>query len=125
MEALGNFPLCPSLNAAVGTLPSKKNKNIKTSRASVGPLWLRDLPEKPEAYCWTVSNKIAILTFFTHRSDEGSWKNQGPDLQNISRRCYEYLTIIPKLRSTYDGRLICKTSYKESKAFHKYDSLAK
>jgi len=60
VEALGNCPVCRSLNPAVGTLPSKKNKNIKTSGATVGPLWLRDLPEKPEAYCWTVSNKIAF-----------------------------------------------------------------
>jgi len=32
-----------------------------------------------------------------------------------------YLTIMPKLRSTCDGRLICKTSYKERKAFLRYD----
>jgi len=32
----------------------------------------------------------------------------GPDLQNILRQSYDYLTIIPKLRSTYDGRLIYK-----------------
>ena len=38
---------------------------------------------------------------------------QGPDLQNILRQSYDYLTIMPKLRSTYDGRLIYKTSYKE------------
>ena len=43
----------------------------------------------------------------------------GPDLQNILRQSYDYLTIIPKLRSTYDGRLIYKTSYyTEWKAFH-------
>ena len=27
---------------------------------------------------------------------------QGPDLQNILRQSYDYLTIMPKLRSTYD-----------------------
>ena len=37
--------------------------------------------------------------------------NQGSDLQNILRQSYEYLTIMPMLRSTYDGRLIYKTSY--------------
>ena len=41
----------------------------------------------------------------------------GPDLQNILRQSYDYLTIIPKLRSTYDGRLIYKTSYEQRKAF--------
>ena len=50
---------------------------------------------------------------------------QGPDLQNILRQSYDYLTIMPKLRSTYDGRLIYKTSYEGRKAFLRYDSLAK
>jgi len=31
---------------------------------------------------------------------------------------------MPQLRSTYDGRLIYKTSYEERKAFLSYDSLA-
>jgi len=48
---------------------------------------------------------------------------QGPDLQNILqnilRQSYDYLTIMPKLRSTYDGRLIYKTFYNEWKAFHR------
>jgi len=37
----------------------------------------------------------------------------GPDLQNILLQSYDYLTIMPKLQSTYDGRLIYKTSYNE------------
>ena len=45
----------------------------------------------------------------------------GPNLQNILRQSYDFLTIMPMLRSTYDGRLI----YKGSKAMLKYDSLAK
>jgi len=44
----------------------------------------------------------------------------GPDLQNILRQPYDYLTIIPKLRSTYDGRLIYKTSHEGRKAFLRY-----
>jgi len=32
---------------------------------------------------------------------------------------------MPKLRSTYDGRLIYKTSYEGREAFLRYDSLAK
>ena len=41
----------------------------------------------------------------------------GPYLQNILRQSYDYLTMMPKfLQSTYDGRLICKTSYEECKA---------
>jgi len=49
----------------------------------------------------------------------------GPDLQNILRQSYDYLTIMSKLRSTYDGRLIYKTSYEVREAFLGYDSLAK
>ena len=41
----------------------------------------------------------------------------GPDSRNILRQSDDYLTIMPKLRSTYDGRLIYKTSYNEWKAF--------
>ena len=48
-----------------------------------------------------------------------------PDLQTVLRQSYDYLTIMPKLLSTYDGRLINKTSYKRRKAFLRYDSLAK
>jgi len=42
--------------------------------------------------------------------------NLGPDLQNILRQSYDYLTIMPKLRPTYEGRLIYKTSYEGRKA---------
>ena len=52
-------------------------------------------------------------------------KIQGPNLLNVLRQSYDYLTIMPKLRSTYDERLIYKTSYEERKAFLRYYSLAK
>ena len=52
-------------------------------------------------------------------------KHLGPDLQNILRQSYDYLTIMPKLQSTYDGRLIYKTSHEEREAFLGYDSLAR
>jgi len=51
-----------------------------------------------------------------------------PDLQNILLQSYDYPTIMPQLRSTYDGRRrIHKTSndYEEREAFLRYDSLAK
>ena len=38
--------------------------------------------------------------------------NQGPDLYNMLRQSYDYLTIMPNLRSTYDKCLIYKTSYR-------------
>ena len=37
----------------------------------------------------------------------------------IYKISYDNLTIMPKLRSTYDERLIYKTSYNEWKAFHR------
>ena len=43
--------------------------------------------------------------------------NQGPDLQNVLRQSYDYLTIMPELRSTYDRRLIHKSSYEGRMAF--------
>jgi len=39
------------------------------------------------------------------------------DFQNILQQSYDYLTIMPNLRSTYDGRLIYQTSYEERKLF--------
>jgi len=47
------------------------------------------------------SNFTAIrplrMSYTAHTAD------QGPNLQNILRQSYDYLTIMPKLRSTYDG----------------------
>jgi len=37
----------------------------------------------------------------------------------IYKISYDNLTIMPKLRPTYDGRLIHKTAYNEWKAFHR------
>jgi len=48
-----------------------------------------------------------------------------PSWGPIFKISYDNLTIMPKLRSTYDGRLIYKTSYEGLKAFLRYDSLAK
>jgi len=71
---------------------------------------------------------IAKLEFGTHTVQVElpsgkmvqSLTDQEPDLQNILRQSYDYRTIMPKLRSirsTYDGRLICKTSYEWREAF--------
>jgi len=43
----------------------------------------------------------------------------------INKMSYDNLTIMPKLRSTYDKGLIYRISYKERKAFLRYDTLAK
>jgi len=50
---------------------------------------------------------------------------RGPDLQNILGQSYDHLMIMPKLRPTYDGRLIYQTSYEGRTVFIRYDSLAK
>jgi len=42
---------------------------------------------------------------------------QGPDLQNIFRQSYDCLTIMPKLRSTYDGRLISQNLLRRTPGF--------
>jgi len=47
------------------------------------------------------------------------WKIQ------IYKISYDNITIMPKSRSTYDGRLIYKTSYEAHKAFLGYDLPAK
>ena len=39
------------------------------------------------------------------------FKPQPPDLQNILRQSYDYLTIMPNLGLTYDRRLIHKTGF--------------
>jgi len=44
---------------------------------------------------------------------------QKPNLQNILRQSYDYLTTMPKLRSTYDGRLIDETAYNKWKPIHR------
>jgi len=44
--------------------------------------------------------------------------------KNILRQSYDDITILPILRSTYEGRVIYKTSYDERKTFLGYDSLA-
>ena len=49
----------------------------------------------------------------------------GSNLQNILRQSYDFLTIMPMLRSTNNGRLIYTTSYEGSKAILRYDSLGK
>ena len=59
-----------------------------------------------------------VCVCVARRLNDSYRKRLGPDLQNILRQSYDYLTIMPKLRSTYDGRLIYKTSYNEWKAFH-------
>jgi len=64
--------------------------------------------------------------FAARRCERNDTPNQRPDLQNILRRSYDNLTIMPELRSTYDGRLIHhQTFHEECKAFLGYDSLGK
>jgi len=51
---------------------------------------------------WRVSTRLSLAT--NHHP-------QATDLQNILRRSCDYLTIMPKLRSTCGGHLIYRTSY--------------
>ena len=65
---------------------------------------------------WSSSKRVEQIDSFGKQ-----WRN----LPNISRQSYDYLMITPKLRSTYDGRLVHQTSYEEHKAFLRHDSIAK
>ena len=68
---------------------------------------------------------MILVTCSNTAAKDSLFDEQGPNLQNILRQSYDILTIMPKLRSTYDGHLICKTSYKERKDFLGCNSLAK
>ena len=89
------------------------------ARGGVGLLkvWIRAERNILDCSCDGVAMHAAMLQVEISRLE--------PNLQNILRQSYDFLTIMPMLRSTYDGRLIYKTSYKGSKAILKYDSLAK
>ena len=77
------------------------------------------------APCSCFPKKVS-LQLSSEQSVGDVWITQlGPDLQNILRQSYDYRTVMQKLRSTYDGRVIYKTSHDEWKAFHTYDSRAK
>jgi len=51
--------------------------------------------ETPGLVMWWAGSPLA----------SGTTGIQWPDLQNILRQSYDYLTIMPKLPSTYDRRL--------------------
>jgi len=52
--------------------------------------------------------QFAVVSEFQH--------SMGPDLQNILRQSYGFLTIIPNLPSTYYRRLIYQAFYKKHNA---------
>jgi len=43
-------------------------------------------------------------------------ENLGPDLKHILRQSYDHFTIMPNLRSTYNGRLIYQRTYEKRSA---------
>jgi len=91
--------------------------------------WHRDRPgpnvaaslETASRNVWCRANETGLPETMTETETE----ILEPDLQNILRQSYDYRTIMQALRSTYDGRLIYKTSYEERKIFLGYDSLGK
>ena len=46
------------------------------------------------------------LYFFHFLALPAQYAEQGPDLQNISQQSYDYLTIMPKLRWTYNYNIV-------------------
>jgi len=69
-------------------------------------------PALSTARCRRTGPSATADTLVNHRkrrpSRNGEMSCKGPDLQNILRQSYDYLTIMLKLLSTYDGRLIYK-----------------
>jgi len=64
-----------------------------------------EIMERSRVSCFFDSQCILVL------------RQLGPNLQNILRQSYDNLTIMPKLRSTYDERLIYKTAYEGHRLF--------
>jgi len=75
----------------------------KRQRAKIEPVSVRRMQRYYLLTMWVVARAISISTpCFSHAHHQ----NLRLDLQNISRQSYDYITIMPKLRSTYDKRLI-------------------
>ena len=105
-------------------LPRPAREQYRDERTSICLYVCEHFQTSPSSLCLLVATNghgsvlLAALRYVIHVL-------QGPDLQNIVRQSYDYLTIMPKLRSTYDGRLIYKIPYNEWKAFGRLDSRAK
>ena len=63
---------------------------------------------KPRIYKYLCSSCAPFCRGITVSTNQGC---QRPDLRNVLQLSYDYLTIMPKLRSTHDGRVIYKMSY--------------
>jgi len=82
-----------------------------------------DLTAHFNPHCTSPNLTVSCLTKIKSTMGFSFW-HLGPDLLNILRQSY-CLTIMPKFRSTYNRRLIHKTSYEWRKVFLRYNSLAK
>ena len=60
----------------------------------------------PAAACAAAKPVCAAATATARAHYDHARHVLGPDLQNILRQSYDYLTTMTKLRSTYDGLLI-------------------
>jgi len=69
--------------------------------------------EKHEQQHRPALHKVHTLSLCSSIFDSCVCLSRGP----IYKISYDYLTIMPKLRSTYNGRLIYCTAYEECKAF--------
>ena len=102
----------------------RPTNSVKALKAQLWPTLFAYLssPVQPTASPCLPSHRRPIREL---HSVGGTSTDLAPDLQNILRQSCDYLTIMPNLRSTYDRRLIRKTSYEGRKAFLRYNSLAK
>ena len=68
---------------------------------------------------------LTLITQFYRRDAQPTVLKHWRPGARFTKYFYDSLTIMPKLRSTYDRRIIHKTSYEGRKAFLRYSSLAK
>jgi len=129
--------LCPVLVSSrdhVGELSSDARLVVQSQRTTGG--WIaRQLARHPRPTSFRrlpgmgIERKYLLYflrLFYSTGTDIGRNEiEMGPDLQNILRQSYNCLTTMPKLRSTYYGRLIYKIYYEGREAFLRYDLLAK
>jgi len=106
-------PTTATIMSVVAAVPARRVDSTKRGRGHA-PSWAGSGGRNFASAAATVRPNAVLYQW---RSVLGG--AQGPDSQNILRQSYDYLTIMPKLRPTYVGRLIYKTFYNEWKAFHR------
>jgi len=117
------------LSCTLAALLQHRHKTISFSRRSEAGSSERSIRRRNRLYASLNRRRRPSLRRPSWPSrgigDTLHWLNCGNLGSPVYKIFYVNLMIMPKLRSTYDGRLTYKTSYEGRKAFLRYDSLAK